>query len=409
MSASHLQCIRCSAEHELKDRYLCTRCGGILEVKHDYAGQKAQMMAEIQALISPNIWKYRNLLPVQNSENFVTLYEGGTPLIRSENLSAKIGFGNLYLKDESRNPSGAFKDRPVAVGVSKAKELARDTVTTASSGNAAASLATYAARACLKCYVFVPENTPSEKVTQARVNGGNLIKVKGNYSNAYAMARAAAREFQWMNITTTFLNPYALEGDKTIAYELFHQLDKSVPDWILVPTGAGPLLFGIYKGFLELSILGLADKSPKMVAVQAEGCAPIVSAFESGQGKVQAWGTPSTLASAIADPLKGYEQDGELVLKIVKESNGKAVSVSDAEIVESVFELAENEGVYSEPAAATPIAALKKLRKNGTMDESDTVVCIITGHGLKDTRSVAKTTSPPVIEPNLEALLDIVR
>ncbi len=366
------------------------------------------MIKAIQSPLSSNIWRYKSLLPVGDSKFMVSLSEGGTPLIKCENISAKLEFSNIYFKDESRNPSGAFKDRPIAVGVSKAKEFKREVVTTASSGNAAAALATYSARAGIKSYIFVPEHTPTEKVTQALVNGGNIIKVRGSYSNAYSTAQQAARRFEWMNLTTTFLNPYAIEGDKTVAYELYTQLHGSVPDWILVPTGAGPLLFGIYKGFLELVELGLTEKSPKMVAVQAEGCAPIVEAFESGSRSVRGWGIPHTVASAIADPLNGYEQDGELVLQIVRESGGIAVSVSDEKIVESVFELAGNEGIYAEPAAAASYAGLKKLIQHGSIAGSDTAVCIITGHGLKDPTSVVKTLNVPIIEPNVEALEKII-
>jgi threonine synthase len=400
--------MNCQRDYELGDAYLCEACDGILEVKHDYRENREAMIAEIRTPPSGNIWKYGSLLPVLNQDSFVSLYEGGTPLIRCHNLSARIGFENLYVKDESRNPSGAFKDRPIAVGISKAKELKRDVVTTASSGNAAGSLATYAAKAQTKCYIFVPEHTPSEKVTQALVNGGRVVKVKGDYSNAYATARAATSKFHWVNITTTFLNPYAIEGDKTIAYELFQQLGGAIPDWVLVPTGAGPLVFGVYKGFLELKTLGLVEKTPRMVAVQAEGCAPIVRAFESGGDTVEAWKSPKTVASAIADPLKGYEQDGEVILGVVRESKGHAVSVSDTEILESVFELAENEGIYAEPAAATPVAALKKLLGSGVVNPSDVVVCLVTGHGLKDPKSVMKTIDVPVIEPNLEALARVM-
>jgi threonine synthase len=400
----HLQCITCNSVYDIVDKYQCDRCSGILEVKHNYDKIKDIITDEFQSPPSYNIWKYKYLLPVIDSKCMVTLYEGGTPLIKSNNLSRKTGFKNLYFKDESRNPSGAFKDRPMAVGISKAKEFGRDTVATASSGNAAASLAAYAAKAGIKSYIFIPENTPAGKVTQAAAAGGNLIKVKGNYSHAYSIARMASEKFLWMNITTTFLNPYAIEGDKTIAYELYCQLNKEVPDWILVPTGAGPLVFGIFKGFMELKILGLTEKTPRMAAVQAADCSPIVRAFESGKSGVEAWSFPNTIASAIADPLKGYEKDGELVLKIIQDSNGTAVSVTDDEIIESVFDLAKNEGIYSEPAAAAAFAGFKKLASNNTISVSDTAVCIITGHGLKDPDSVAKNIEVPIIEPDLEEL-----
>jgi threonine synthase len=398
----------CNLIYEISDKYLCDKCGGILEVKHDYHQIKKNFVDVLQSPPLFNIWRYKDLLPVSDSQFMISLFEGGTPLVRSTNLSKIIGLKELFFKDESRNPSGAFKDRPIAVGISKAKEFGINTVATASSGNAAASLATYAAKADSTCYIFIPEHTPPEKVIQALVNGGNIVKVRGDYSNAFSVARKASQHFHWMNITTTFLNPYAVEGDKTIAYELYSQLENIVPDWIFVPTGAGPLLFGIYKGFLELQTFGLVDKSPRMVAVQAEGCSPVVRAFNSGTEHVSAWESPNTVASAIADPLKGYEQDGELILRILRESNGKAISVSDKEIIESVFEMAEHEGIYAEPAAATPYAALKKLIEDNSIDKSENVVCIVTGHGLKDPMSIVKTIDVPVIEPNMEAVAQII-
>jgi threonine synthase len=341
---------------------------------------------------------------VGDERSMVTLSEGGTPLLSCPALAGLIGLRRLYVKDESRNPSGAFKDRPMAVGISKARELGKSSVTTASSGNAAASLATYAAKAGIRSYIFIPENTPAGKVTQALVNGGTLVKVRGSYSNAYALARQASERFGWMNITTTFLNPYAIEGDKTIAYELYRQMDRGVPDWILIPTGAGPLLFGIYKGFQELRRLGLCDRIPRMCAVQAEGCAPIVRAFQAGEDTISAWENPETIASAIADPLKGYEQDGELVLRILRESRGAAVGVTDAGIRDALLELARSEGIYAEPSAAAPIAGLRKMVAEGTIDENSSVVCVVTGHGLKDQAGAVKELEVPLIEPDVNAL-----
>jgi threonine synthase len=197
------------------------------------------------------------LLPVRSESSLVTLYEGGTPLVHAGNLGRTLGHEKLYCKDETRNPSGAFKDRPISVGVSKAVELGFDTVTTASSGNGAASLSIYAAKGRLRCIVFVPEKTPMAKVAHAVTAGATVVRVRGDYSNSYALARAASARYRWMNITTTFLNPYTFEGDKTVAYELYRQLNDAAPDWIIVPTGAGPLLYGTCKGFEESARSGL--------------------------------------------------------------------------------------------------------------------------------------------------------
>jgi threonine synthase len=409
VSVSHLQCTKCHTSYALEEGYACGKCGGIIDVWYDYGGSRDQSLRELRLEPSPSIWKYASLLPLVDPGNAVTLYEGGTPLISCNNLSASWDIPNLFVKDESRNPSGAFKDRAIAAAISKARELGHTTVVTASSGNAAASLAAYAAKARMKSYIFIPEHTPAEKVRQAFTHGCRLIKVRGHYSNAYAVARKAAASYHWMNITTTFLNPYALEGDKTIAYELYSQLESSVPDWIVVPTGAGPLLAGIHKGFRELGKLGLtASAPPKMVAVQAEGCAPIVRAFESGSDHVSAWESPETIASAIADPLAGYERDGDRVLQIVRETGGIAVSVSEEEIIASIIALAEQEGVYAEPAGAAPLAAVRKCRDQGRLEKQDRVVCVVTGHGLKDSRSYGGRMDIPIIEPTDEALERII-
>ncbi len=405
MSVSQLRCTDCHTSYALEERYACGKCGGILDVSYDYRESREQSRRELRQEPSLSIWKYASLLPLVDPGCAVTLYEGGTPLICCDTLSAYWDIPNLYVKDESRNPSGAFKDRAIAAAISKAKEFGNNTVVTASSGNAAASLAAYAAKAKIRSYVFIPEHTPAEKVKQAYMHGCTLIKVQGHYSNAYTMARKASASFRWMNITTTFINPYALEGDKTIAYELFFQFDGSVPDWIFVPTGAGPLLAGIHKGFRELRELGMISSvPPKMAAVQAEGCAPIVRAYESGDEHVIAWESPSTIASAIADPLVGYERDGDMVLKIVRKTGGLAVSVSDKEITVSIRALAEQEGIYAEPAAAAPLAAVKKCRDQGSIQDHERVVCIVTGHGLKDSRSLGGRMDIPIIEPTDEAL-----
>jgi threonine synthase len=398
-----LQCIECGKSFDLRDHYLCDRCRGILEVQYDYAALKGKPPEQLLPAPAPGIWRYQSLLPVRSASSAVSLGEGGTPLIQAGNLGRALGHDRLYCKDETRNPSGAFKDRPISVGVSKAVELGFDTVTTASSGNGAASLSIYAARAGLRCIVFVPEKTPMAKVAHALTAGAKVVRVRGDYSNSYALAGAASARYRWMNVTTTFLNPYTFEGDKTVAYELYRQLDGGVPDWIIVPTGAGPLLYGIWKGFEELVRLGLLDKLPRMVAVQAEGCQPIVRAFENDR-PVSAWEAVDTVASAIADPLRGYEKDGDLVVRTLRKSNGQAVSAGDAEILGSVRELGEREGMFVEPAAATPISALKKLLQKGLIRQNEKVVCLLTGHGLKDPQSSIRGREAPLVEPGIEGL-----
>lgn len=405
MNKSILECTRCKKNFEFSNIYHCDECQGILEVKLNYSDILKKPISEIFPQCGFNIWKYQHLLPVHDPAYMVTLHEGGTPLLKSANLSEKIGLVNLYFKEESRNPSGSFKDRAMAVGVSKAKEFGFNIVTTASSGNGAASLSAYSAKAKLKSYVFVPENTAFGKVAQTITNGGIVIRVKGSYSDSFNLALLASEKFDWMNITTTFLNPYAVEGDKTVSYELFSQLDKNVPDWIFIPTGAGPLVYGICKGFVEIMEFGLTDKLPRIVAVQAEGCSPIVRAYETGKNVIK-WENPDTIATAIADPLVGYEFDGERVLKVIKETNGLAVSVTDAAILDSVRDLARNEGVYSEPGAAAAFAGFRKVFNQNLIKKDEVCVCVITGSGLKDPDSAVKNVETILIEPEFNKLLE---
>ena len=407
MFATHLECTKCKTKYDLITLYNCEKCNGILEVKYDYKKIAEKDLSILIPQPGNNLWRYKNLLPVNNAENMISLFEGGTPLIKSKNLSEQLGINNLFFKDESRNPSGAFKDRPISVGVSKALDLGYKKVVTASSGNGAASLATYSAVANLDCFIFIPELTPVGKVSQALANGAHVIKVKGDYSDSYKMAKLASREYGWMNITSTFLNPYTVEGDKTVAYELFRQLGDSVPDYILIPTGAGPLVYGIFKGFKELKNFKLINKLPKMIAVQSKGCMPIVKAFESST-KVKKWGKISTIASAIADPLRDYEKDGDRVIEVINESKGFAVYASDDQIIEAIKLLASREGIFAEPAAAIPVAVLNKINKHAGFSSNDIVVCIITGHGLKDPEASIKNINVPIVDSNLNSLKKVV-
>lgn len=404
MSKIRLECTNCKKKFDLSNLYFCDECNGILEVIYNYDEIRKMPLNEIFPDIGFNIWRYKHFLPVEDTSCMISLLEGGTPLIESTNLSKEIGLANLFFKDETRNPTGSFKDRAIAVGISKAKEMGLNIVTTASSGNGAGSLATYAAKAQFKSYVFVPEKTPTGKIAQALTNGSTVLKIRGNYSDAYQMALFASRTFNWANITTTFINPYAIEGDKTVSYEIFFQLKQNVPDWIFIPTGAGPLVFAIWKGFIEINKMELTQKMPRIVAVQAEGCSPIVKAFESNQ-KTSAWKNLNTTVSSIADPLTGYESDGDQVLKVIKATGGLAVSVSDKEILDSVLALARYEGIYSEPGAAAAFAGFKKIFNLKKIKNNETCVCVITGTGLKDPDSAIKGINPVIIEARNEELL----
>jgi threonine synthase len=389
-----LACHRCTWRGEISNLYACPACGSSLLVA--YAGNNELP----DGTEDEGIWRYRSFLPI--NEDPVTLGEGDTPLLEARRLDPS---GGLLLKNETVNPTGSFKDRPVAVAATVARELGLSGLLCASTGNTGVAVAAYAARAGLPAVCVVPETTPAAKMLQIEAVGARIVRVRGNYSDAYELARAAAENFGWANLTSTYINPYMLEGDKTVAFELFEQLKEKVPDWVLVPVGAGPLLAAIHKGFEELGVSG-----PRMVAVQAAGCAPVVRAFESGAKEVREWDHPvETAASSIADPLRGYPEDGTRTLSVVRESGGRAVAVSEEETRKATIDLARSEGLLVEPGAAVAVAAYRKLSDEKLIREGETAVIVLTGHGLKDPAAmqaaIGTVEEAPAVEPgDVEAL-----
>jgi len=401
--AISLRCANCGSEISPESgKYSCPKCHGILQVEYnDRLIGKDSIFSH-----SPRsgVWRFFEMLPVEKSENIISLEEGNTPLIRTESLG-----DGFYVKDETRNPTGSFKDRPNTVGISKAVELGAKTVAIASSGNAAGSLSAYAAKAKMKCVVCVPEDTPNSKLKQIMVFGAKVAKVRGTYSNSFNLIRNSCQKFGWHNLTSVCTaNPYQVEGDKTAAYEIYERLND--PDWVLVPLGAGPLLVGIYRGFWELREAGLIEKIPRLVGVQAEECAPIVRAFKEGAKEVTAWeGKPHTVAHSIADPLTGYSQDGTLTLEKIRDSDGVAESVNDEEMLEAVWQLARGEGIFAEPAAASTLATANKLKRKGVISNGDKVVLMVTGTGLKSSAALDLLAEPPVINPDPDDLTEAIR
>lgn len=383
MYATGLRCVFCNAEYPLEILYGCRACGGTLEVVYDYA----RAFTEEPFAAHPkrkDLWRYRALLPLRPETKPVTLGEGGTPLTRAGRLVEYVGHELLYLKNETVNPTLSFKDRPLTVGVTAARQFGVGAVVAASTGNTAAATAAYAARAKLPCRLYVPRETPPEKLTLMRAYGAGVVEVDGDFSAAHARAVQVAEAEGAFNLTSTFLNPYALEGDKTPAYEIFEQLGDA-PDWLVIPVGAGPLLVGCFKGFRELQLAGKISRPPRLVAVQARGCAPLVRAFEAGKEEVESWKEPPrTIAGGIADPLTGYPRDGTRTLRTVRASNGLAVAVGDEETLESLKATAACEGLFVEPAAATAVAAARFLVRAGKVAPRESLVCVLTGHGLKD-------------------------
>jgi threonine synthase len=401
MQASGLRCVNCGKRYSLGLHYHCEECDFPLDVFYDPPSPSEPY----ETPGKQGIWRFETCMPSVRGPNQVSLGEGHTPLIAATRLGAEYGLPHLFLKNEGSNPTGSFKDRPNSVGVSVAKSLGVEAVVMSSTGNAGASLAAYGARAGLRTLVVVTEQTPPAKLTQMIMHGARIVVVRGSLSDAYWLALHAAREWKWMDLTSTFLCPYTTEGNKTVAYELFGQLGRA-PDVIVVPVSVGPLLVGTYKGFEELRSRGLVDRLPRMVAAQSEACAPIAAAFAEGRAEVLPWeGTSQTVAGGIADPLRGYERDGTYTLRVVRESGGCAVASSDQEIVEATRGLARREGVFSEPTGAVGVAALAHWKRQPQFSPDQTIVCLVTGHGLKQVRAFDHEVSlPRAIDPTLDDL-----
>ncbi len=369
--AYRMICTRCGVVLEKEPVYKCPVCGGVVDIAYT-DGQYLKQDA-------PGVFAWVSLLPVSDDHG-ISLFEGNTPLIKAPALAKRTGIQTVYIKNEGVNPTGSFKDRALAVGVAKSMELGAGTLIAASSGNGSAAMAAYAARSGQKAIVLVPESTPAQKVTQALCYGAEVFKVPGAYSNCFQLAKEASEKLGFFNNTTTFLNPYAWEGYKTIGYEIFETLGKA-PDWIFLPVGAGPMLAAVHKAFCELRSFGLVDRLPRLVCVQAVRCCPIARGVL--RGKVEPWeGGEPTVASAIRDDLKGYEEDGEYTLRCIRESGGTAAALSEENIIASVKLMGE-EGIFAEPGGAVGAGALCMLAPSGLIRREDTVVIVATGHGLK--------------------------
>lgn len=404
LSEKKLTCTNCKKVYKLENISKCPSCNGILKMDYEYDKLNGEKVFNNH---SNGIWKYKDILPIENKDNIVTLGEGNTPLIKVNTINKVFGIDNMYLKLESANPSGSFKDRGVSVMVSKAKELNVDTIIIASSGNAAAATAAYSARAGLKCVVCIPKTTPISKISQAICHGAQAVCLEGPFTNCYNIAKEASEEYGWLNATTTFINPYNLEGNKTIAYELWEQMNKNVPDNIVIPVGAGPILVGMYLGFLELKSFGLISKMPRLIGVQTESCAPITEAYEMQLSKVNGWNKKfKTIATAISDPLIGYEDDGTITLEAVRDTSGCMISLSEKEILNAHSNLATREGVFAEPSSAVSVGAIQKLIDENKIIKDETTVCIITGHGLK--QNTLSNCMPETIS-TLEELKNVIQ
>lgn len=400
-----LRCRECAKEYQPSLKYVCEECFGPLDVVYDY--DKIRLRREDFSERPKSIWRYFELLPIGNPSNIINLEAGYTPLQKSVRLAEQLGLKELYIKNDTVNPTYSFKDRPASIGVSKAVELQLDAVGCASTGNLAGATAAYAARAGIPCYVFIPYDIEKAKVTQALAYGAKIISVEGTYDDANRLAAQAAEAYR-LGIVNINMRPYYTEGSKTLALEVSEQLGWQAPDHVIIPVGSGAMLHSICKGFEELVTIGLLDEvKTKITAAQASGCAPIVDAFKRGETEVTPVETPKTIAKSLAI---GEPGDGFYALKKIREYRGYADDATDKEIVEAVWLLARTEGIFAEPAGGVPIAVLKKLVEDGKIDRDEKVVCYVTGNGLKSSELLAEELpTPSIVKPEVRALAPLIQ
>lgn len=354
-------------------------------------------LEEIRRRAESSIWKWWELLPIQDAAAITSLGEGYTPLIEAGHLGGRLGIGRLLVKNDGLLPTGSLKDRVNALAVSRAREVKASVVGTPSTGNAAASLAAYAARGGVACVVFVPEGTAPAKVVQARICGARIVAIRAPFDTVALLARQAIEQFGWYSTLSD--NPWRNAGLKSYAYELLDQLGE-VPDWLVHPEASGGAVAQTWKGFAEMQELGWVARRPRMVAAQAEAAAALVRAWERGLADAE----PITPGPTVAEAIKvGRPRLGWQCLKALRESGGTAQAVTDDEILEAQSLLARCEGVFAEPAGAVAIAAARRLRQTGVIGQKATVVCVVTGHGLKQLGELS-LTDIPLIDPTLAAL-----
>jgi len=399
-----LQCRECKKEYDPTFKYICDECFGPLDVHYDFPS----ITKDVFASREQTYWRYFELLPIIDKSNIVSINAGMTPLVRAEKLGKKIGLNNLYIKNDSVNPTFSFKDRPAGVAISKAKEFGLSSVGCASTGNLASATAAHAAKADFPCYIFAPSDIEHAKIAQALSYGANYIAVDGTYDDANRIA-AQIGDSKGVGIVNINMRSYYVEGSKTLAYEVAEQLDWQVPDQLVVPTGSGAMLNAICKGFEELETVSLVDKVSKihMNCAQPHGCAPIVDAFKNNSDNVIPVENPDTVAKSLAI---GDPGDGRYVLKRLKQYNGIAQESNNKETLDAILLLAKTEGIFTEPAGGVSVAVLKKMVEDGQIDKDETTVCYVTGNGLKATESIMEVLSrPEVMQPDVAKISAVVK
>ena len=399
---SALRCPKCDGKPESKTIFRCPACGSILEVKVEIGHLTRSDLQAMSQSRDRSIWRWFDFFPVERRASIISLGEGSTQLIHATRLGERLSMAQLYLKNDTVLPTGSLKDRSNSVGISKAKELGFAVATVMSTGNAAASVAAYAAAAGMRSIVMVPLGTAPSKLIQARAYGATVVVVDGDFDNEVAqLYKTAIEEFGWYDCLSS--NPYRDEGKKSYAYEMVEQLNGEVPGWVIHPTAGGTGIYAMWKGFQEFLSLGWIQHLPRLVASQSEAAAPITHAFMKGLVDIEPEVARPTVAESIqvGNPVSL----GWRALAALRESKGTAVALSDEEILEAQSLTARLAGIFAEPAAATSVAAARRLRAAGVIGPDELVVCNLTGHGLKQPESIRfdKQELAP-IAPTLEAL-----
>lgn len=399
-------CIQCGHEMDAVPTITtCPKCGGILDIKYDYKWISAHVTREDMAnRTERTMWRFREFLPIQGTARRPRLRVGCSPLYDCQNLADQLGIQKLYVKDDGINPTASLKDRASAMAVVKAEEAGADTIACSSTGNAASSLAGNAAAAGFKTYIFVPSRAPKGKVSQLMIFGANVISVKGSYEDTFRLSAEAIEHWGWYNRNAA-INPYLMEGKKTVALEIAEQLNWNMTDYVAVSVGDGCTISGVWKGFQDLYQAGFIDKLPRLISVQAEGCCPLNRAIQTNS----AWSPmeENTIADSIA---VGVPRNPDKALRAIRESNGICVNVSDDEILEAMRLLGRTCGIFGEPAGVTGTAGVKKAIALGLLPADATVTSVVTGNGLKDTaNAIAAAGEPIAIPPDMNLLLEAFR
>ena len=384
-----LRCVSCGKASLLAhDVYACPACGGNLQVEYDYdAIRRAWRREDLAKNTDHTIWRYGPLYPVSGRIDSPPI--GWGPLFPATRLGEKLGLKSLLIKDDGRNPSASFKDRATAIAMVRAREVGRELVTGASTGNAGSSTAVLGAAMGIRTRIFIPKAAPKAKIAQLLTFGADVLAVDGNYDAAFDLCLAATKEYGWYNRNTGF-NPFTREGKKSVSFEICEQLGWKAPDLVVVPVGDGNIISGVWKGFEDFHRIGFIDRKPRLLAVQAEGSAAIVNAL-AGDGTIKA-----VSGDTVADSISvSVPRDGVAAVKAVQASGGFGITVSDDEILAAIPEVARGAGVFGEPAGVTSYAGLKKAVQQGKIEPTWTIVFMVTGNGLKDIASVMKVAGEP--------------